>query len=172
MVAPVGPTSLTWRHGPTSGSLSVGPTIMTWRPSPSGGSNRHDMASWSHRWVPPCWRVQPSWHGTVVPSMGPTLLTWQQESAVRSSPLVFILFGKNSSSFYFIWQKNLLHRSLDPKPYYCNHKWVTTRLLTCLCYNLVCFFICLVIKPNSIFYFPKKIKKILHKKVWTYNLSV
>jgi len=86
MVAPVGPMSLTWRHGLTSGSLPAGPTIrpvMTWR------------APCSHRGSHP---VDVSNHQDVVPSMGPTLLTWRRRICCTEFSSDFILFGKKTCS--------------------------------------------------------------------------
>jgi len=124
-----GPTVMTWRHGPTVVQLA-GPTLLMWQQDPTSCACLTGMVAWSHQWAP---------H-----------LTWPYgaESAVRSSP----------SDFYFIWQKKLLYGSLDPVTYCCKHKWVTNKPLTHLCCSLVCCFIYLVIKPNSLFYFPKKIK--------------
>jgi len=132
----------------------VGPTGMTWH---------HGGTCWSH--VVTWHRGRPS--GS--PPAGPTVMTWRCGPTDGSHPVDCCL--EFSSGFYFIWQKNKLHGSLNPTTYCCKHRWVTTRPLTQLCYSLVCCFICLFIKPNSLFYFPKKLK-ILHKKVWTYNLFI
>jgi len=116
----------------------TGPTCMTWHHGGTCWSHVVDVVSWSHKVG---LQLGVAWSCQWAPHMWPC----RAKSARRSSP----------SDFYFIWQKNLLYGSLDPATYCC----VTTRPLTNLCCSLVCFFICLVIKANSLFYFPKKLKK-------------
>ena len=149
MVATVGPMSLTWRHGPKMWVLT-------------GGSHRHDVAPWSNWWVPPCWR------GDRIPLAVPDLLAWSRQW----TPYLMWSSGPNLRSHsmtfqwsrqwtpYLMWSlfylaKNMLHGGLDPKTCCYTQKWVTTRPITHLCCSLVCCFICLVIKPNSLLCFPK-----------------
>jgi len=89
MVAPVGPTLLTCRHGPTSGSLPTGPTVITWSHKwvPTDGSHRHNVTLWSHPVDVATGFHQ--WSQRVPRLMWPC----EAESAAR---MVFILFGKKT----------------------------------------------------------------------------